>query len=185
MCFLLKETHRQQLVSPASPHQSQAPRSRVCLFLLCPLISAQALLSTPFPIIGEWATTCVLVCCGLTRRIHTIVYLALGTIHRSAKVSLRMLCRLYSPSKTSSFLRPPLPSRWMRCPSSKNRWISILISFFQFRLWWWPGIWRDATIKAELHADGMIVQAGKDFWCGWILRVWNAVLFTKNPLWHN
>jgi hypothetical protein len=46
------------------------------------------------------------------------VYFALGTNHRFAKVSLRLLCRHYNPSKTPSFLRPPLPSRWMRCDTN-------------------------------------------------------------------
>ena len=118
LCSLVKEIHRWQSASLVLSHKSQATRNRVWLFLPRPLISAQAPLSTPFPVVPARATTFVLVHCYLTWRIQTIVYFALGTNHRFAKVSLRLLCWHYNPSKTPSFLRPPLPSRWMRCDTN-------------------------------------------------------------------
>ena len=130
LCSVVKEIHRWQSASLVLSQKKQATRNRVCLFLPRLLISAQAPLSTPFPVVPARATTFVLVHCYLTSRIQTIVYLALGTNHRLAKVSLRLLCRPYCPSKTPSFRRPPLPFRWTRCPSSENRWISILIPSF-------------------------------------------------------
>jgi len=58
------------------------------------------------------------------QRIQTTVHLTLGMNRRFAKVSQRLLCRLYSPSKTPSFLRPTLPSRWMRLRYHTRMWIS-------------------------------------------------------------
>ena len=146
LCSLVKEIHHWQSASLVLSHKSQATRNRVCLFPPRPLISAQAPLSTTFPVVPARATTFVLVHCYLTWRIQTIV--ALGTNHCLAKVSLRPLCRLYSPSQTPSFLRPPLPFRWTRCPSSENRWISILIPSFLIKDLMATGNW-----KGRYHRD--------------------------------
>ena len=142
LCSVVKEIHPWQSASLVFSHKSQAARNRVWLFLPRPLISTQAPLSTPFPIIWAGATALVLVHCYCTRRTQTTVHLTLGTNCRFAKVSLRLLCRLYSPSKTPSFLRPPLPFRWTRFPSSENRWISILIPSFLIKDLMATGDWK-------------------------------------------
>ena len=103
LCSLVKEVYPWQLSSLVLTNQSHATRHRVCLFLPRPLISAQVPLSTPCPVIWDRATTFVLIHCYLTQTIHTIMYLALGMNHRSAKVSHRMVCWLYSPSNKRPF----------------------------------------------------------------------------------
>ena len=82
----------------------------------------------------------------------------LGTNCRFAKVSQRLLCRLYSPSKTPSFLRPPLPSRWMRCDTN--------FSNLGFGVDW--GF--EEKLPSRQRADGRMIRAEKDFRCAWILR---------------
>jgi len=125
LCSLLKEIHSWQSAS---------------------LVLSKKL-STPFPVVPARATT-----------FSSFTVTFLGGYKRSCTLlldritvwqkSLRLLCLLYSPSKTPTFLCPPLPFRWTRCPSSKNRWISILIPSFLIKDLMATGDW-----KGSYHRD--------------------------------